>query len=332
MSELLSIINLLILVAGFAVVFWVLKSKKGEKIDQQALLLLQDRINEISRTLDMRLKENRESFERTTQGIHNQISNFTTGVTKMSEDLKQVGNSVKEVTTFQQIFRTPKLRGRWGELALEHELSQNFPKEMFELQYFFSNGEAVDAILKLPDGKLLPIDAKFPYEHFERMIEAENDETRESEKKSFVVGIKKEIDDIAGKYILPSEGTTDVAFMYIPAEAVYFEIIKSISELFDYARSKRILLTSPNTFYLMLQVIQQWARDLQMGRKTQEFIKKMDRIILDAQKLSQSFDKLGKHLGDARSSYEDSDKRLGLLVERTEKLVELGGNESEQLE
>ncbi len=333
MEIIFSIIILAVLITGFIAFFWFFQMRlKQSKGDDQSLLMLHNQINEITRTLNEGLKENRESSERTTQGINRQISDFTVGITKVDAVIKEMGDSLKDVSSFQQIFRTPKLRGRWGELALEHILSQYFPKDMFSLQYFFKSGEAVDAILKLPDGKILPIDAKFPHDHFERMIEAKSDSEREIAKKSFAIEIKREIDDISQKYILPSEGTVDVALMYIPAEAVFFEIINSLPEISNYAHLKRIVLSSPNTFYLTLQVIQSWARDLQLGRKTQDFIKKINRITSDAQKLSESFNKLGKHLNDARSSYEDSDKRLELLKERTDKLTEIETEDIKKLE
>ena len=328
METLLIISNLILL--GI-VVFLLLKRGQGGG-DNQAMALLRDQIKDLNQLLNERLKENRESQERTIQGVHKQISEFVAGVTKMGETLKQVDHSVKEVSSFQHIFRTPKLRGRWGELALEHILREYLPKDMFSLQHYFKNGEVVDAVLKLPNGKLLPIDAKFPYDNFERMVELENEGEREAAKKLFALDVKKEIDDISGKYILPSESTMDVACMYVPAEAVYFEINNSLPEVINYARSKKIFLASPNTFHLMLQVFQHWARDLQIGRQTQDIIKRLSRITLDTKKLGVSFNKLGKHLSDARSSYEDSDKRLGLLVERTDKLIELEGDQAAGIE
>lgn len=329
------VIILLVLLGGLTAIFWFLNNflKKTEeelvkKVDDSSTR----QISELRHELNERLKEDRESFERTTQGINHHFSDFKIGITKMDEALRQVGDSVKEVSLFQQIFRTPKLRGRWGELALGHILSQYFPKDMFDLQYYFKSGEAVDAILKLPDGKLLPIDSKLSYDHFERMIQSKNDSERELAKKSFATELKREIDDIAKKYIIPPERTTDIAIMYILAEAAYFEINSSLPEIIEYARSKKVVLASPNTFYLMIQFIQHWARDRQIGRQTQNFIKRMERVILDAKKLSESFAKLGKHLTDARSSYDESDRRLEFLKERTEKLVELDVKEFKQLE
>src|SRR6185369_12759553 len=132
--------------------------------------------------------------------------------------LKQVHESVKDVSSFQNIFKSPKLRGIWGEAALEASLAQYFSKDSYELQHYFKSGEAVDAILRLPNDLILPIDSKFNWENFEKMVNAGNDIQREIHKKSFFSDVKKKIDEIAAKYILPSEGTTDFALMYVPAE------------------------------------------------------------------------------------------------------------------
>jgi len=319
MDNILVVLNVVMLTVLVGFVFFDIRRRKGGESSE---------LKEFRRELNERLKENRESVERTSK----QMLDFTRGITKMDEALKRMDESLQGVSSFQQIFRTPKLRGRWGELALEHILAQYFPQDMFELQYMFKSGEAVDAILKLPDGKFLPIDAKFPHDHFERMTTLENESEREAAKKLFATEVKREIDSVAQKYILPSEGTENVAIIYIPAEAVYFEIINSIPEVNEYAQSKKILLASPNTFYLMLQVIQRWARDMQIGKQTQDFVKKLHRIVIDAGKLEESFTKLGKHMGNARSSFEDSEKRLEFLKERTEKLIELENEELEQIE
>src|SRR3989338_10486222 len=234
----------IILIAGFAFLYVRLK-KLSEPKDDPSVAILQNELNIRLKEVAERLKEQRESNERSVGDFHRGIADFKINFSKIEDDFKKLDSSVKEVSSFQQIFRTPKLRGRWGEMALEHILSQYFPKDMFERQHSFKSGEAVDAVLKLPNGRLLPIDSKFPYENFERMNERENDKEREVHRKNFAVDIKQEIDNIAKKYILPSEGTMDVACMYVPAEAVYFEINNSMPEIVNYSHSKRVFLTFP---------------------------------------------------------------------------------------
>ena len=301
----------------------------NQKIDLMQVSLSQA-LRDTVKLVGEQLKESRESVERSSLAIHTQVQGFTSGLTSLSEGMKQISESMKEVSSFQQIFKAPKLRGRWGEVSLESALSQGFSKSNFQLQYPFKSGEAVDAVLKLPNEKLLPIDSKFPLDDFEKFVRAENEQEKESYRKSFISEVKREIDDIAYKYILPSEGTVDSALMYIPAEAVYYELMNNIKEdISSYAWSKRIIIVSPNTFYLTLAAIRHWFHDVEVSQKTQEIIKRLSRISIDGKKLEESFGKLGKHLSDARGSYEDSEKRLDLMINRVENIV---GQENQEVE
>jgi len=270
------------------------------------------------------LKDNRESVERSTHVVHQQVQGFTAGLTQLSESLKQVHESVKNVSSFQDIFKAPKLRGIWGEASLEASLAQYFPRDRYELQHYFKSGEAVDAVLHLPNDLLLPIDSKFNWENFQKMVEAENDIQREQYKKAFFSDVKKKIDEISSKYILPSERTTDFALMYIPAETVYYEIINNVkdADIASYARSKKVIMASPNTFFLSVSAISHWFRDYQTSRQTKEIIKRLDIIAKDAAKLSEDFRRLGKHLSNAQSSYDDSEKRLSLMLNRIQNVLE----------
>jgi DNA recombination protein RmuC len=259
--------------------------------------------------------------------MHTQIRSFTEEATKIQKDLKQVQDAVKDISSFQEIFKSPKLRGQWGEASLEHILAQHFPPELYNRQRLFSSGEQVDAVLKLPNNRVLPIDAKFPSENFDKMVNAASETEKNFFKKSFLGDVKNHINKIAEKYILSSEGTTDFALMYIPAEAVYYEIINNIGKEIDIAAlawSRKVILTSPNTIYLTLRTIEHWFRDTQISRQTQDILKKISRVHQDAEKLMGDFRKLGGHIKNASSAYESSEKRLSLLDEKVEKLVEIG--------
>ena len=317
--------------------------RKEDKSTEQGVQILNQRIDVLNTTVNQALRDtvkmvaeqlesSRQSVERSSQNVHKQVEGFNSGLTKLSENLKQVHESVKSVSSFQDIFKSPKLRGIWGESSLEATLSQYFPKDFYELQKYFSSGEAVDAILKLPNSLLLPVDSKFNWENFEKMVNAENYINREQYKKTFFSDVKKKIYEISAKYILPSEGTTDFAFMYVPAETVYYEIINNIkdTDIPAYARGKKVFLTSPNTFGLSISAIMHWVKDVQLNKQTKEIIKRLERIAIDGHKLEDDFRRLGKHLSDAHSSYEDSEKRLGLLTERVENVIEIGEKEDSQ--
>lgn len=324
MDNLVLILGIVFTIAIIAAIFIFLsrKSKTDEK-QSEAILNLERRLTDL---MIGQLKEIRGSVDGTSKAMHEQISSFTKEATQIREDLKQVQETVKDVSTFQDIFKSPKLRGQWGEASLEHILSQHFPPELFKIQYLFSSGEQVDAVLKLPNGKVLPIDAKFPSENFEKMINTAGETEKSFYKKTFLEDVKFKVQDIAQKYILPSEDTTDFALMYIPAEAIYYEILNNIGKEMDiaaFAWSKKIILTSPNTIYLTLRTIEHWFRDTQVSKQTQEILKKLAKVHQDAGKLMEDFRKLGSHLKNASSAYGDSENRLRLLDERVEKLVDV---------
>ncbi len=307
--------------------FWQTKKSLEKTLDvfsQKVDNFFLPQVNSFRKELSSRLKENRESLEKTTKMFVSNISQFSSGMTKMDAMLNQLKESMKEVNSVQEIFRTPKLRGRWGEETLERLLAQVLSPVQFQRQYSFKTGDIVDAIVKLPDKKIIPIDAKFPYDFFEKMIEETDKEKRRIYRKNFLTAVKKQIDEISKKYILPSEGTLDFALMYLPAEAVYYEIINQLNEenINEYARKKKVILISPNMLFAFLRVIAIANRDYQIGQQIQKISKRLERIISDANKLSLSFSKLGKHLSDSRSAYEESQKRLNFFLERSQSLVD----------
>jgi len=321
MTEIILILVIALVFSGIGILFLFKKTKVDER-QSGAIKDLERRLTDL---MINQLKEIRGSVDGTSKAMHEQIYSFTKEATQIKEELKQVQDKIKDVSSFQEIFKAPKLRGQWGEASLEHILSQHFPPELYKIQYLFSSGEQVDAALKLPNGNVLPIDAKFPSENFSKMIESTGSE-REFFQKKFVEDVKLKINDIASKYILPAEGTVDFALMYIPAEAIYYEIVNNIGrevDLASYAWSKKIILTSPNTVYLALRTIEHWFKDTQISRQTQEILKKMGKINQDSLKLMDDFRKLGSHLKNAVSAYDTSEKRLNLFSEKVDKMLEI---------
>jgi len=314
------IVFLIFIVGGLTTLFLIRKSG----IDKQQSDSIKDLERRITDLMIGQLKEVRDSQNGVSKQMHEQISSFTREATQIKEEIRQMQESVKDVSTFQEIFKAPKLRGQWGEASLQHILSQHFPKELYKNQHLFSSGERVDATLKLPDGKLLSIDAKFSSDNFEKMIEAGSEGERQVFRKKFIEDVKFNIDQISSKYILPAEGTLDYALMYIPAEAIYYEIMAKEIDLANYARNKKVTLASPNTFYSALRTIEHWFRSIQISQQTQEILKKLEKVHQDSEKLMDDFRKLGNHLRNASSAYENSEKRLFLLDEKVEKMIEIG--------
>jgi len=319
MSQTFLILVGFLVIAGTAAAIFLFKKSRTDEKQTDAIRDLERRLT------DLMLGQSRS--------VSDQVHSFTKEATQIREELKQVQTAVKDVSSFQDIFKSPKLRGQWGEASLEHILAQYFPQELYKIQHLFSSGEQVDAVLKLPNGLVLPIDSKFPSENFDKMINAAGETEKNFFRKSFLEDVKKRIEEISSKYILPSEGTTDFALIYIPAEAIYYEMINTLAKETDiaaFAWSKKVILTSPNTIYLTLRTIEHWFRDTKISKQTQEILKKLAKVHQDAAKLMDDFRKLGSHLRNASSAYDDSEKRLSLLDERVEKLVEIG--ESKKLE
>jgi len=309
--------------------YFMLKSHRRKENDASHFMVLHQRLDSFTDLMNKQLENSRQSSERASLAVHQQVQSFTQGLTQLHENMKQMHDSVKNVTSFQDIFKSPKLRGLWGEMSLEAALAQYFSRDIYDTQHYFKSGEAVDAILKLPNSMVLPIDAKFNWENFEKMVNAGNDMDREVFRKSFYSDVKKKIDEIASKYILPSEGTTDLALMYVPAETVYYELINNIKDVDipSYARGKKIFMVSPNTFAMSVSAIMHWFKDVQFSKQTKEIIQRLSRIATDGEKLGENFRKLGKHISDSKSAYDDAEKRLGLLVDRVHNIVEIGENE-----
>ena len=335
--EYLSISLGIVFVVGFTALFLNIKklSKKG---DDEKLIVLNERMENLTQSIkslneevNSRMREQRESVEKSTLNVYNQVRGFTSGITSLAEKVNQVQDSVKNVSSFQEIFRAPKLRGIWGEMSLNASLSQYFSHDSYKLQHYFRSGEAVDAILKLPNGLILPIDSKFSWENFEKMINSEQEDQKQIFQKTFFNDVKKKVDEISSKYVLPSEGTVDMALMYVPAETVYYELISNtnIVDVPSYARKKKIVLTSPNTFMSHVSAIQHWVKDIQLSKQTKEIMKRLDRIIIDSAKLEEDFGKLGKHMRDAQSAFDSSEKRLDLMTDRVQKIIEIEDEEEE---
>ncbi len=298
---------------------------KKSKIDENQSSGIRDLERRLTDLLTIQMKEVKDSQIRSSNSFHTRIKEFTMETTHLKENLEQIHKKIENISSFQEIFKSPKLRGQWGEASLNYILGQYYPAELWKSQHTFLSGEQVDAILKLPDNKLLPIDSKFSSDNFERMVAANSEEERIGYQKSFLRDLRLRVDEISSKYIMPSEGTVDFALMYIPAEAIYYELMFNLREqgIADYAWKKKVVLTSPNTIYLTLRAFEQWFKDTQISKQTQEILKRLGRINQDADKLMDDFRKLGNHLKNASSSYDNSEKRLNLFSNRVDKLLEI---------
>lgn len=258
------------------------------------------------------------ALQRGTSESFGQIRETLGKLSEASRHMEQVG---KEISGLGDLLRAPKLRGGIGELFLGDLLGQTLSPEQYDLNHGFRSGERVDAVIILKGG-MVPIDAKFPLESFQRLIAAADDEQRKKHKREFVRAVKGHINDIAHKYILPDEGTLDFALMYIPAEAVYYETIIKDEGLGDdhgiisHAMERRVIPVSPNSFYAYLQAICLGLKGLQIEKQAKEIMQYLGRLQGDFGRFREDFSTLGGHFERARKKYEEANIKLGRFEEK----------------
>jgi len=269
----------------------------------------------ISSQVNERLNQMNQSLQEANKVIGHSLGNATNIFGSVAESLgrleasnRQIIEISKDIASLQDILRAPKLRGQIGETLLENLLSQVLPKEYFQMQYRFKSSEAVDAVIRL-GGRLVPVDAKFSLENFQKMAATEDEAAKNAFRKKFIQDIKNRIDEIASKYILPQENTYDFALMYTPAENVYYEIIIK-EDLFSYCISKKVIPVSPNTFYAYLQVICQGLKGLKIEENAKEILKNLSMLSNEIIKFKDDFNLVGTHLKNAYSKFDESQKRL----------------------
>jgi DNA recombination protein RmuC len=301
---------------------------------------LNDQIEKLRSNLGMTLSETNKVLGDNIRTINEQLGRVNASVSggltetkntvidiskklgELEESNKKIYEVGKDISSLQAILQAPKLRGVLGELFLGDLLSQIFPPQYYSLQYQFKSSSIVDAVIHFPTQNLLSIDSKFPLESFRRYLAAEGDDAKKSARKQFVGDVKKHIETIAAKYILPDEGTFDFALMYIPAENVYYETIikdedfgeeKSIA---TYALSKRVIPVSPNSFYAYLQAILLGLKGMEVEKSAKEIIENLSRLRGDFEKFYENFELVGKHLNNARVNFESAEKRLERFGEK----------------
>ncbi|MGB2635145.1 MAG: DNA recombination protein RmuC [Candidatus Acidiferrum sp.] len=245
--------------------------------------------------------------------MSNELKNTREQITQIQQQLGQVqesGHLMHEAASrLENILGGTKSRGNFGETTLERLLEDCLPRTQYTQQYRFRSGEAADAVIHLRDKKIMAIDSKFPLDAFQR-LETEGDEAR----KTFVSAVKLHADSIAKKYIVPDEDTLDLALMFVPSEAVYYELLRSSDgkglAVDAYCRTKKIVPVSPNTLYAHLSVIAMGLRGMQIEENAKRLSANLAGMRKQLDTFSESFDKVGTHLKNAQLMYSEADKRL----------------------
>ncbi len=295
-----------------AVILWRLfRNSGGEKNGSEGLLFVQNQLNELTRTLDKKIgessKEMHDSVRLQFTESQKLIRDITERLTRVDETGKQIMGFADQLQSLQDILKNPKQRGILGEYYLETLLKNVLPPGSYEMQYAFKDGNIVDAIVKVKD-YIIPVDSKFSLENYNRITDEKNQSERERLEKVFVNDLKLRIQETA-KYIRPEEGTTDFAFMFIPHEAIYYDLLvnkigevrgEDTENLIQRAANKyRVIIVSPTSFLAYLQTVMQGLKALKIEEEAKNIIKRVD--------------ELGKHL----ASYETYHSKLGASLSTT---------------
>lgn len=338
-----TIILLIVFVCGFAVFFWALNKKITElnnkksdetmlewiKSTQQDMKSLQQSLNDTMLRSNQHLSSTLQSQ---TKDIHDRLTKAAEVIGELKREagaFQEIGKSMQEL---QQFLKSPKLRGNIGEQVLNDLISQMFPKNSFHIQYKFKSGQTVDAAIKT-DAGILPIDSKFPMENYQKMMKLETEKEREVARKEFIRDVKKHIDAISSKYILPEEGTMDFALMYVPSETVFYEINGEIA-LVEYARKARVYIVSPSTLYAHLQMILLSFEGKKIESKTREVFTMLRAVQKDYEKLDGQLGTLGRHLTNAynnMSGVQTAFMSLGQKIVTTQHIGDSAEEEQELL-
>jgi len=311
------ILSLFTLAAVVVVLVVFLRERNKPQAPDQSLLLMQQQLGVLQQRIDRFGETVSTSLQKSSDSMNERLNNAAKVVGDLREKVGQIHEVGKAAAELVNILRAPKLRGGMGELFLGDLLAQILPPEHYKIQHTFQSGEKVDAVIQVGQ-RLVPVDAKFPYENFRRVVDAGTDADRQTARKQFLRDVRKHVDAIADKYILPDENTYDFALMYVPAENVYYEtIIKQDAgeehELLGYALQKHVVPVSPNSFYAYLQTILLGLKGMQVEVRAQEILASLQRLRGDFDRLAENFRLVGKHLTNATGSYADTEKTLTKL-------------------
>jgi len=311
----------LIIILAAALLFLILRDflmKKPQK-DDQSFLILQNQLSEIRQTLDTKVGESTKMILQQSNRSAQIIQNVTEKLTRLDETNKQVVNFADQLKNLQDILKNPKQRGVLGEYFLKTVLENVLPPGNFQMQYAFKDGTIVDAVVFV-DKRIIPIDSKFSLENYNRILEARDSAEKKRYESAFVADLKNRIDETA-KYVKPEEETMDFAFMFIPSEAVYYDLlinkVGSITDdtksLITYAGQKRVVIVSPTSFLAYLQTVLQGLRNQKISEQAKEIIKQVENLGKHLSSYDQYMSKLGKNLGTTVNMYNSAYKEFGKI-------------------
>jgi DNA recombination protein RmuC len=331
-------IILVVVGIGFFIVWQTLQKLTAPKEPDQAMTLLQNQMNELKRALEMGLSDTNRSVQTQLQtqlgSSAKLIQDVTEKLTRLDETNKQVISITDQLKNLQDILKNPKQRGILGEYYLETVLKNVLPPGQYQMQYPFKDGTIVDAVVFVDD-KVIPIDSKFSLENYNRLVEEKDAPERERLEKAFKADLKNRIDETA-KYIKPGENTMDFAFMFIPHEAIYYDLLVSqvvgavkanTQDLIEYAfKQKHVIIVSPTSFLAYLQTVLQGLNALKIEKDAEEIRKKVQLLGKHLISYEEYMRKLGVHLSTTVNMYNAASKEFKKVDKDVLKITVGGGD------
>ena len=322
-------------------IYFLLRRKsEGKPQDNQAILMIQDQLKEMRQTLqnfgsqvDSKMGDSAKMFQQQFAQSTKIVRDVTEKLTKLDETNKQVMNVADQLQGLEDVLKNPKHRGVLGEYFLENVLKNVLPPSNYQMQYEFKNGDIVDAVVFVKD-KIIPVDSKFSLENYNRILNEKDKDKKEELEKLFRADLKNRIDETA-KYIKPGENTMDFAFMFIPAEGIYYDLLVNqvgaikvnTRDLIEYAfKEKHVIIVSPTSFFAYLQTVMQGLRALQIDESAKEIRKYVEMLQKHLLSYDEYMKKLGNNLGTTVNSYNRASKEFGKV---DKDVVKITGKSSE---
>lgn len=319
----------ILIALGFILIIYFLNRKLADLQKNKPDATLLEWLKTMQSTIDSSSTHMVKTLQENSRQLNERLDKAATVIRDVGKEVGQMSEIGRSMRELQDFLKSPKMRGNIGEEVLQDLISQIFPKNSFHLQYKFKSGERVDAAIRT-DAGILPIDSKFPMENFQKMNKENNEEEKNRLKKEFSSDVKKHIDAISKKYILPDEGTMDFALMYVPSESVYYEIV-NLPEVMNYAKRARVYIVSPSTLYAHLQTILLSYEGKKIESRSREIFGMLRTLKIDYDKVDENLGVLGRHINNASSQFNNVTtgfSRLGQKINST-KSLDKGGEKNE---
>jgi len=332
----MDILNTIIIIIGLGIIIFLLTKKKEVKEDDKSMMLLQQQVNDLNKQLTEKIDKTTHHSAKMLQDQFMETSRISKDMIekllKLEETNKEVVGFTDQLQQLQNILKNPKQRGILGEYFLETVLKNTLPPGSYQMQYGFKNKEIVDAVVFVKD-KVVPIDSKFSLDNYNRLAEEKDEAEREKKEKVFVNDLKTRIVETS-KYIRPNEGTTDFAFMFIPHEAIYYDLLTNKvgnikgedNNILQRAASKhKVVIVSPTSFLAYLQTVLQGLKSLQIEESAKEIIKNVEKLQKHMISYQDHHTRLGNQISTVVSTYNTSAKEFKKI---DKDIVKISGEDS----